>query len=429
MKLNTFAIHTLGCKVNLYESNSIRNQFMMNGLIEKPFNGFADVYIINTCTVTSKADTKSINIIKRAKKHNPNAIVIALGCFTQMNEEFCKTLNIDILLGNKYKNNVYDLLIKYLMKKERIAKIENLLLSNPFEENENINFTTHTRAFIKIQDGCNFMCSYCIIPFSRGRQRSKKLVDVLEEITKLGKSYKEIVITGVNIAGYKDEENDFEKLIIEIAKLPGDFRIRISSLEPFQITNLIIDTITKNQQRFCQQWHICLQSGSNKVLKDMNRKYTMEEFYHLLENIRTKSPMTTFTTDYIVGFPTESEDDHLISMEWLRKIRFLDMHIFPYSKRKNTRAALYPSINSSILKRRVKEITKLNYEIRKSVIKDFINKESYVVFEKSEVEGYQTGFTSEYIKILVKSKEDLTGLMKKVIFKKSSLNGAIGEII
>ncbi|MGL4617204.1 MAG: tRNA (N(6)-L-threonylcarbamoyladenosine(37)-C(2))-methylthiotransferase MtaB [Mycoplasmoidaceae bacterium] len=429
MQSNTFAIYTLGCKVNTFESNSMRNQLLMNGYIEKPFNSFSDIYIINTCTVTEKADKKSINIIKRAKKNNPNSIVIASGCYTQINSNIGEKYDIDILIGNKYKNNVYELILEFEKKKKRINKIENLLINQKFEKNEDINFTNQTRAFIKIQDGCNFMCSYCIIPFSRGRQRSKNLNILIEEINKLKEKYKEIVITGVNTAGYDDGKNNFEKLLEEINKIKGDFRIRISSVEPFQITDRIVEIITNNPKRFCQQWHICLQSGSNKVLMEMNRKYSIEKFYELVCKIRDKFPNSTFTTDYIVGFPTETEEDHIESMEWLKKIKFLDMHIFPYSKRKMTAASKLKCINSNIQKRRIKEITKLKNNIRKEILKSFINLETDVVFEKSESSSFQNGFSSEYIQVLVKTEENLTGQYKKVKIKKIMFDGLLGELI
>lgn len=429
MQSSTFAIYTLGCKVNIFESNSMRNQLLINGYIEKPFDSFSDIYIINTCTVTEKADKKSINIIKRAKKNNPNSIVIASGCFTQMNSDIGDKYNIDILIGNKYKNNIHELITEFEKKRKRINKIENLFLNQKFEMNEDINFTNQTRAFIKIQDGCNFMCSYCIIPFSRGRQRSKDLNILLKEIEKLSKEYKEIVITGVNTAGYDDGKHNFENLLNEINKLKGNFRIRISSIEPFQITDKIVEIITNNPERFCQQWHICLQSGSNKILKEMNRKYSVEEFYELICKIRRKSPNSTFTTDYIVGFPTETNEDHLESIKWLKKINFLDMHIFPYSKRKMTAASKLKSINSNTQKIRVKEITELKNNIRKEVLKSFIDLETNVVFEKSLSSTFQEGFSSEYIKVLVKTDENLAGQCKKVKIKKITFDGVIGEIL
>ncbi|MGL5246043.1 MAG: tRNA (N(6)-L-threonylcarbamoyladenosine(37)-C(2))-methylthiotransferase MtaB [Mycoplasmoidaceae bacterium] len=429
MQSNTFAIYTLGCKVNIFESNSMRNQLLINGYIEKPFDSFSDIYIINTCTVTEKADKKSINIIKRAKKNNPNSIVIASGCYTQMNSNIGEKYNIDILIGNKYKNNVYELITQFEKKKERIKKIENLFLNQKFEKNEDINFANQTRAFIKIQDGCNFMCSYCIIPFSRGRQRSKKLKILIKEIDKLKENYKEIVITGVNTAGYDDGKHNFEKLLEEINKLEGNFRIRISSVEPFQITDKIVDIVTSNPKRFCQQWHICIQSGSNKVLKEMNRKYSSDKFYDLICKIRDKSPNSTFTTDYIVGFPTETEEDHLESMEFLKKIKFLDMHIFPYSKRKMTAAFKLKCINSNIQKRRIREITELKNNIRKEILESFIGSEMDVVFEKSCSSFFQNGFSSEYIKVLVRTKEDLTGQYKRVKIEKITLDGVIGKLI
>lgn len=252
--LNTFAIHTLGCKVNLFESNVIRNDLILNGLVEVPFDSKADIYIINTCTVTNKADTKSKFYIRKASRTNKDAIVVVAGCMSQINPNLMKELKIDIQIGNKYKNSVYDLLCNYKKNKEKILKIENLLREKMFESTEKISFKENSRAFVKIQDGCNFMCSYCIIPFSRGKQRSNDLNKILDEINYLvDDGFKEIVLTGVNTAGYFDKDkNNFFKLLYEINKINKDFRIRISSVEPFQITDDIIELVAGNPNRFCQ---------------------------------------------------------------------------------------------------------------------------------------------------------------------------------
>lgn len=252
--MNTFAIHTLGCKVNLFESNSIRNDLLSNGLIEVPFDSRADVYIINTCSVTNKADSKSKFFIRKAYKNNNDAIIVVAGCMSQVNKDLMNELNISIQIGNKYKNNIFDLLQNYKKNKQRIQKIENILLEKEFESNNDFVFLEHTRAFIKIQDGCNFMCSYCIIPFTRGKQRSASLTDIVKQIENLVKNnFKEIVLTGVNTAGYLDKENNtFFDLLKAINDIKGTFRVRISSVEPFQITDEIVDLITSNKNRFCQ---------------------------------------------------------------------------------------------------------------------------------------------------------------------------------
>ncbi len=301
---NTFAIHTLGCKVNTYESQSMINQLTSNGLIQVDFDQVADIYIINTCSVTNNADLKSRNTITKAKRTNPDALIIVAGCYSQVaHEEIKKKLDIDILIGNKYKNDIVSLINNYLKEGKTQVKVDNLLLEKEYENLVESSFEDRTRAFLKIQDGCNFMCSYCIIPFARGKQRSKKLSLIIDEIKDFRqRGFKEIVLSGVNTAGYLDHEgHTFYDLLKAINTLEGDFRIRISSLEPFQISDEIIDLITHNKERFCSHWHICLQSGSDHVLKAMHRKYSIEEFKTLVKKIRANDPLVSISTDYIAS--------------------------------------------------------------------------------------------------------------------------------
>lgn len=430
--VNTFAIHTLGCKVNLFESNVIRNDLILNGLVEVPFDSKADVYIINTCTVTNKADAKSKLFIRKASRKNKDAIVIVAGCMSQINSELMKELKIDIQIGNKYKNSIYDLIVKYAKNKKRILKIENLLKEKVFEQSEKISFKENTRAFIKIQDGCNFMCSYCIIPYSRGKQRSNDMESILKEVNYLvDEGYKEIVLTGVNTAGYFDKnKNNFFDLLKNISLINKDFRVRISSVEPFQITDEIIKLIASNPKRFCQHWHICLQSGSNNVLDKMNRRYSLDEFEQLITKIRTINPNTLFTTDYIVGFPTETDEDHSDSLKFIEKIKFYDMHIFPYSKRKNTKASLLKGVNDSLKKQRFQEVSNLNLLNKRAILKNMLNKELEVIFEKKkENEEYYSGYSSEYCRVFVKTNKQLDNNIYKVKIKKVLFDGLYGEII
>lgn len=430
--MNTFAIHTLGCKVNLFESNSIRNDLLSNGLIEVPFDSRADVYIINTCSVTNKADSKSKFFIRKAYKNNNDAIIVVAGCMSQVNKDLMNELNISIQIGNKYKNNIFDLLQNYKKNKQRIQKIENILLEKEFESNNDFVFLEHTRAFIKIQDGCNFMCSYCIIPFTRGKQRSASLTDIVKQIENLVKNnFKEIVLTGVNTAGYLDKENNtFFDLLKAINDIKGTFRVRISSVEPFQITDEIVDLITSNKNRFCQHWHICLQSGSNEVLKHMNRKYSVQEFENLVNKIKNKSPFTNFTTDYIVGFPLETDEDQKSSIDFLEKISFFDMHIFPFSKRKNTRANLLKDVDEKIKKERFKEVEAICLKNKRINLKKFLNTEVEVLFEKkSENEKYYSGYSSEYCKVYVESNENIENKLLKVKIVKVMFDSLFGEIV
>lgn len=410
-QIHTFAIHTLGCKVNTYESEAMKNELISHGLLEVSFEQLADIYIINTCSVTNTADLKSRNIIRRANKINPNAIVIVAGCYSQTSsQEIKEKLKADIIIGNKYKNNIYQLINEHLSTRQQLVKIDNLLLEKDFEIISSTSFENRTRAFIKIQDGCNFMCSYCSIPFTRGKQRSGNLQDIIEQIKKyVQKGFKEIVLTGVNTAGYSDNKNDFYSLLTAINKLEGDFRVRISSIEPFQITDEIIDIVMSNPKRFCNHWHLCLQSGSDQILNAMNRKYTINEFEILMNKIRKYNPLVSISTDYIVGFPTETNEFHNESLEFIKKVKFSFMHIFTFSKRKNTAASKLEDIHGSIKKTRFNEISMIEKANKNIYLKSFINKNIEVLFEQY-INGVYCGKSSEYAEILYKSdQEDLIG--------------------
>lgn len=406
MNKNTFAIHTLGCKVNTYESQVMINDLTSNGYIEVDFNQKSDIYIINTCTVTNVADSKSRNIISRANKLNPNAIIIVAGCYAQTGaEEIKKKLKVDILLGNKYKNNIVQLIEEFYKSKKQIDKVENLMLEKEFEITNSSSFENRTRAFIKIQDGCNFMCSYCAIPFARGKQRSAKpeyIINQIKEFIKRG--FKEIVLTGVNTAGYENGDCNFYKLLKLINDVDGDFRVRISSVEPFQINNEIIDIIMTNPKRFCNHWHLCLQSGSKNILKQMNRKYSPKDFSELMKKIRSYNPLVCFSTDLIVGFPGETDNDFDESLKFLEKNHMGFCHIFTYSKRKNTAASKLIDLHGNIKQERFKKAEILNKKLYKQYLEQFINKEIEVIFEKYE-NGIYIGKSSEYAKVLLKSND------------------------
>ncbi|MDE5651820.1 MAG: tRNA (N(6)-L-threonylcarbamoyladenosine(37)-C(2))-methylthiotransferase MtaB, partial [Ureaplasma sp.] len=396
--LSTFYAITLGCKVNTYETNIIANDLIAEGLIEIDDFSKCDVAIINTCSVTNTADSKSRNTISKIRRANPNAIIVVCGCYSQVASESLKLkYGINILIGNKYKNNIVKLINEFLENKQQIVRIDNLLLENKFEETSVDVYTNQTRAFVKIQDGCNFMCSYCIIPFTRGRQRSKKMSTIIDEIKNLvNNNYKEIVLTGVNTAGYKDEENDFYQLLKNINDLDGNFRVRISSVEPFQISDEIVELICKNKERFAQHWHICLQSGSDNVLEKMNRKYKTIEFKNLINKIYKLSPDTAITTDVIAAFPTETDLDHQLTINFINEIGFSKLHVFPYSKRSYTPAAKLAAIKSDIVSNRMKELLNLNNKLANEFNKKFINKVVDVLFETFD-NGINSGYSSQYI--------------------------------
>lgn len=286
LKNKKFYTINLGCRSNAYETNCITSDLIKAKAIKTNKISNADICLINTCSVTNKADAKSKYFINKVLRENKKALLVVMGCFSQTNSDYFKDFKNIIVIGNKYKNNIVNLIKEF--KNKPINKVENFSVLDKFDVFSNISFIDNTRAFLKIQDGCDFMCSYCIIPFSRGRQRSLDHNVIIDEIKELSKNYKEIVLTGINTAGYLDESKcSFYELLKLINKIPGDFRIRISSIEPFQITKQIIDLISNNS-RFVQQFHLCLQSGSDSVLKSMNRKYTIKEFISLVNYMRKR---------------------------------------------------------------------------------------------------------------------------------------------
>lgn len=428
--LKTFSIMTLGCKVNSYESNIIQNDLLSYGLIKVPFGEPSDITIINTCSVTNTADAKSRNFINRVNKTNPDSIVLVCGCYSQVaSNDLKKDFGIDILIGNKYKNNVIELINEYFNNHKQVVKIDNLLLEKEFENNQVEVYKDKTRAFVKIQDGCNYMCSYCIIPFTRGRQRSKNFTFLINEITTLvSNGYKEIVLTGVNTAGYNYETKNFYDLLLAINNLAGDFRVRISSLEPFQINDDIIKLIATNPSRFAPHWHICLQSGSNSVLQAMNRKYTTNEFLTLVQKIYSLNPKTAISTDYICGFPTETDLDHQDSIEFVKQVGFLKLHVFPYSPRKFTPAAKLHQVHDANKTVRVNEMLKISEQLTNQFIKKFIDKDVWVLFEKYEHQ-INSGYSGQYFIVNVQSNINYNNQLKKVRVKKVIFDQVFGEII
>ena len=329
-------ICSLGCKVNIYESELVTNILKNNNYTVVDFEDKADIYIINTCSVTNESDKKSRKMINRAKKNNPAAIIIVMGCYSQVNAE---DIDVDIVLGNKDKSKIVEIIEEYIKTKQK-KKIIYDLTKVEFEKMEITNFDSHTRAFVKIQDGCNAFCSYCIIPYVRGRVRSKDPEDVIKEVTTLvEKGYKEIVLTGIHTGRYGTDINTtLEELLNKLVNIPNIYRIRLSSIEINEITPGIKELLKENKV-MAKHLHIPLQSGSNKILKLMNRRYNKEEFLSMIDNLRD-IPDISLTTDLIVGFPNEGEEEFNETIDTLKKIGFTKIHTFPYSKRKGTPAAI-----------------------------------------------------------------------------------------
>lgn len=395
------AIYTLGCKVNLYESEVIMNSFKKSGYEIADFEDNADIVIINTCTVTNTSDKKSRNIIRQAVKKHENAVIVVMGCYSQVRSADIKEIDgVDIIIGNTKKSKVVSLVEEYLKNKKSITEIDDIMHTD-FEPMELDTFETRTRAFVKIQDGCNNFCSYCIIPYSRGNIRSKEKDDVVSEIKCLVKNgYKEVVLTGIHTGHYgKDKyDYDFSDLLSELCKIDNLKRIRISSIEITELDSKFIDVL-KNNKVIVNHMHIPLQSGCDKTLKEMNRKYDTKYYLDKINLIRSIRPNISITTDLIVGFPNETEEDFNNTLSFLRKVKFSKIHVFPYSRRKGTKADLMDNqIDEQTKHKRVKEVLKLSEELEIEYMNKFINTDVLVLIEKFE-NGIISGHTENYIPV------------------------------
>lgn len=405
--MKTFFTINLGCKVNLFETNAITYQLVKQGYKHVDDINKANIVLINTCSVTNKADAKSRNMINRAKQAKLKPIVLVMGCFSQVNKEWFKKNKVDIVIGCQYKNKIVDLLKQYLKNHKPIIKINQNIKS--FEEFKCFKHLDNTRAFLKIQDGCNFFCSYCLIPYCRGRQRAMKHAHVLQAIKQYVKQgYKEIVLTGVNTAGYKDGNYTFYNLLKDINNLKGNFRVRISSLEPFQIDKKIIDLLASNPNRWANQIHLCLQAANNQILKDMNRKYTIEQFKSLCKYIRNKMHSVAITTDYIVAFGNETQQQFYDSLKNLKDINFANMNVFIYSRRKGTVAdkKYVKDINPLIARERYNKVVGLKQQCQKQYLKSLIGKTLQVIVERSKT-PLMHGYSSEFVKVVFRSSKNL----------------------
>lgn len=390
-------ICSLGCKVNIYESELVTNILKNNNYTVVDFEDKADIYIINTCSVTNESDKKSRKMINRAKKNNPAAIIIVMGCYSQVNAE---DIDADIVLGNKDKSKIVEIIEEYIKTKQK-KKIIYDLTKVDFEKMEITNFDSHTRAFVKIQDGCNAFCSYCIIPYVRGRVRSKDPEDVIKEVTTLvEKGYKEIVLTGIHTGRYGTDINtNLEELLNKLVNIPNIYRIRLSSIEINEITPGIKELLKENKV-MAKHLHIPLQSGSNKILKLMNRRYNKEEFLSMVDNLRD-IPDISLTTDLIVGFPNEGEEEFNETIDTLKKIGFTKIHTFPYSKRKGTPAAIMDNqVSPEEKKKRVHRILDLSNKYEHNFYESKIGK-IYDGVVEIHSNGTTIVHTSNFIPVII----------------------------
>ena len=428
--MKTVAFHTLGCKVNTYETEAMQQLMESAGYRCVEFGERADVYIVNTCSVTNIADRKSRQMLHRARKMNEDAIVVAAGCYVESaKNKIDEDLSIDIIVGNNNKNDIVNIINEYLQDKIKNKFIIDINKETEYEEFNISKINDHTRAFIKVQDGCNQFCSYCIIPFTRGRVRSRKMENIIDEVKSLSASgYKEIVLTGIHLSSYgvdfldesynkrmekltqteeSDEEfvtkNELLCLIENIANIDGIERVRIGSLEPRIIQENFIKSLSKID-KFCPHFHLSLQSGCDKTLKSMNRKYTADEFYEGVKLIRKYFASPAITTDIIVGFPGETKKDFEESKTFVEKVKFYEIHIFPYSIREGTKAANMPQVDGNEKVRRANILNEINLKNQKEFRALRIGKEDELlceeIFIKDGIE-YFTGYTKEYVKVAV----------------------------
>ena len=402
-KMRSVGILTLGCKVNTYESEYVTNIIKEHNYEIKSFDDVCDIYIINTCTVTNTSDIKSRKMIRNAIKKNPNACVVAMGCFIEANKDY-QIEGLDIVLGNKDKSKIVELLDEYYTKKERIIKLYNDPKSQ-FEDMYITNFPGRTRAFVKIQDGCENFCSYCIIPFVRGKCRSKDPAKVISEIKALVKNgYQEVVLTGIHTGNYGvDLDTNFATLLKEIVKIEGLKRLRISSIEITELTDEVLEVIQENPT-IVDHLHIPLQAGSDEILKAMNRKYDLNYFFEKINEIRKIRPNISITTDVIVGFPGETLELFEETIKTCRDLEFAKIHVFPFSERQGTKAMELPNhIEPNEKKRRARELLLVSKELEIAYANKFINTQEEVLIEE-EKDGYSYGHTSNYLHIKINKK-------------------------
>lgn len=432
------AFYTLGCKVNQYETNAMIEKFINKKYEIVDFEEGADIYIVNTCTVTNVSDRKSRQIIRRAKQINPNSVLVVTGCYAQVAaKELEQIEDIDLIVGNSEKKNIVEIVENYVGvaplgdPQNPKTNITDIGSQKEFVDLGTTTYTEKTRAVIKVQDGCNNFCSYCIIPYAKGRVRSRKLENIIDEIKAIvKKGIQEVVITGIHVASYgidfEDSNIRLIDLLEKINQIEGLKRIRLGSLEPNIITDEFVERL-KSLDKICEHFHLSLQSGCTETLKRMNRKYTTEDFEKVVQRLRNAFPNVVLTTDIIVGFPAETEEEFNTTYEYLKKIEFYKMHVFKYSQRKGTRAAVMPNqVDSKIKEERSRKLIELSNENEKKFLEKYIGKEVEVLFEQKD-NGYIKGHTSNYI--LVKTKEaEIENKIKKVKIEKEENLELIGSV-
>ena len=412
------AFHTLGCKVNTYETEAMKSQLKEHGYEIVSFSDAADVYIINTCTVTNMADQKSRQMLHKARKKNPDAVIAAVGCYAQaFKDELVKDHTADLIIGNNQKSRLYELLEEYDNSKCLQEAVCDLKKERTYEPMFLTSTEDRTRAFLKIQDGCNQFCSYCLIPYARGRARSRAMEDVLEEIRTLAaQGFKEVVLTGIHLSSYGVDLNEEKKpllkeVILAVAEIEGIERIRLGSLEPNVITEEFIEPLA-SCSKFCPHFHLSLQSGCDATLKRMNRHYSASEYYSKCELIRRYFEHPAITTDVIAGFPQETEEEFEETCAFVEKVGFAEMHVFKYSRRKGTKAdTMEGQVPEQIKTQRSHRLLEIAARKQQEYLSWYLNRQVEILTEDEvtyEGETWRCGHTKEYVKCLLKNCESNT---------------------
>lgn len=436
--MSTVAFHTLGCKVNFYDTEAIWQLFKNEGYEQVDFDSqTADVYVINTCTVTNTGDKKSRQIIRRAVRRNPDAVIAVTGCYAQTSPaEILAIPGVDLVIGTQGRGDIIRLVNEVREKREPINAVRNIMKTRQFEELDVPSFADRTRAFLKIQEGCNNFCTFCIIPWSRGLLRSRQPDSVLKQAQMLVEAgYKEIVLTGIHTAGYGEdlEGYNFAALLRDLREVEGVERIRISSIEASQITDEVIDVLMSSP-KFCRHLHVPLQAGDDDVLKRMRRKYTVEEYAERIARIRERWPEVAITTDVIVGFPGETDEMFENGYNYMKSIGFSEMHVFPYSQRTGTPAArMTDQVDEELKNERVHKLIDLSEEMQLAYGNNFVGQELTVIPEReakgAEGQGLLSGYTDNYLNVVFPGDPSLIGSVVRVRVTEAGVNECKAERI
>lgn len=428
------AFYTLGCKVNQYESDAMAELFKERGYEITDFERPADIYVINTCDVTNESARKSRQMIRKASRINPNAVVAVVGCYAQLESgEISRIPGVDVIVGTKDRRRIVDLIEESIKKHEQIVAVEDISKERSFEEIAFKGLRQRTRAFLKIQEGCNMFCSYCIIPYARGPVRSRPVESIIKEAQELAEEgFKEIVLTGIHLGLYghdfREKGLHLFEVVSRLSKIEGIRRIRLSSIEALELTDEFIEGLSK-LENFCHHFHIPLQSGCDSVLERMNRRYTTAQFKERVEYIRGKMPDVSITTDVIVGFPGETQEEFDATFNFIQEVGFSRLHVFPFSPREGTPAAKMPNpIKKSVKEERSHKLIALSRELEKNFRQKFLGDTVEVLFEEEVDNNTYEGLTGNYMKVVASSGENLHNKLALVTLKENTPDHLVGEI-